>query len=133
ILEQVRALVNAGIPFLGHLGMLTQHVHEEGGYHLKGKTHAEREALLADATALEEAGAFAIVLELVIPSVAQEISQLLSVPTLGIGSGPQCDGQILVTHDLIGGFPWFTPKFVRPRLNAAEQIRAAVGQWKASL
>jgi len=133
ILEQVRAIVKAGIPFLGHLGMLPQSVLDEGGYHIKGRKDAEREALLADARALEEAGAFAIVLELVTPPVAKEISLAISIPTIGIGSGPDCDGQILVTHDLIGTFPWFTPKFVKPRLNAAEQIRAAVGEWKASL
>jgi 3-methyl-2-oxobutanoate hydroxymethyltransferase len=133
ILEQVRAIVKAGIPFLSHLGMLPQSVLEEGGYHVKGRVEAERQALLADARALEEAGAFAIVLELVTPPVAKEISRTISIPTIGIGSGPDCDGQILVTHDLIGAFPWFTPKFVKPRLNSAEQIRAAVSEWKAHL
>jgi 3-methyl-2-oxobutanoate hydroxymethyltransferase len=132
ILEQVRAIVSAGIPFLGHLGMLPQHVLEEGGYHIKGRNDAERDALLADAKALEEAGAFGIVLELVTPPVAKLLSQSISIPTIGIGSGPDCDGQILVTHDLIGTFPWFTPKFVKPRLNAAEQIRAAVAEWRKS-
>jgi 3-methyl-2-oxobutanoate hydroxymethyltransferase len=133
ILAQVRAIVGAGIPFLGHLGMLPQHVLEEGGYHLKGKSSSEREALLADALALQEAGAFAIVLELVIPPVARQISKALSIPTIGIGSGPDCDGQILVTHDLIGAFPWFTPRFVKPRLNTADQMREAVAQWKLSI
>jgi 3-methyl-2-oxobutanoate hydroxymethyltransferase len=89
--------------------------------------------LLADARALEEAGAFGIVLELVTPPVAKEISQSVSIPTIGIGSGPDCDGQILVTHDLIGTFPWFTPKFVKPRLNAGERIRATVTEWRNSL
>jgi len=133
IIEQVKAIIGAGIPFLGHVGMLPQSVLEEGGYHIKGKKDAEREALLADAVALEEAGAFGIVLELVTPPVAREISQSVSIPTIGIGSGPDCDGQILVTHDLIGTFPWFTPKFVKPRLNAGERIRAAVLEWRNSL
>jgi len=133
ILESVRAIVGAGIPFIGHLGMLPQHVLEEGGYHIKGKTDAEREALLADARALAEAGAFAIVLELVTPPVAKAISASVPVPTIGIGSGPDCDGQILVTSDLVGTFPWFTPRFVKPRLNAAEQMREAILSWKASL
>ena len=133
ILEQVRAIVGAGIPFIGHLGMLPQSVLEEGGYHIKGKKDAERDALLADAKALEQAGAFAIVLELVTPPVAKEISQSIAIPTIGIGSGPDCDGQILVTPDLVGGFPWFTPKFVKPRINTGEQIRAAVSEWKNSL
>ena len=133
ILSQVRAVIAAGIPFLGHLGMLPQSVREEGGYHVKGKEESEREALLADARGLAEAGAFAIVLELVAPPVAKEITQTIPVPTIGIGSGPDCDGQILVTTDLLGTFPWFTPKFVKPRLNAADQMRAAIEEWRKSI
>src|SRR5437879_4281082 len=133
ILDQVRAVVASGIPFLGHLGMLPQSVREEGGYHVKGKVESEREALLADAQALADAGAFAMVLELVAPPVAREITEKISVPTIGIGSGPDCDGQILVTTDLLGTFPWFTPKFVKPRLNAADQMRAAIEEWKKSI
>jgi len=133
ILEQVRAIVGAGIPFIGHIGMLPQHVVEEGGYHIKGRKDAEREALLEDAKALAAAGAFAIVLELVTPPVAQAITTSINIPTIGIGSGPDCDGQILVTHDLLGTFPWFTPRFVKPRLNAAVQMRDAVVAWKQDL
>jgi 3-methyl-2-oxobutanoate hydroxymethyltransferase len=133
ILDQVRAAVGAGIPFIGHLGMLPQHVLEEGGYHIKGKREAEREALLADAKALADAGAFALVLELVTPPVARQITESIPIPTIGIGSGPDCDGQILVTPDLIGTFPWFTPKFVKKQLNSAERVRAIVAEWKASL
>jgi 3-methyl-2-oxobutanoate hydroxymethyltransferase len=133
ILPQVRAIVAAGVPFLGHLGMLPQHVLEEGGYHIKGRTEEQRAALLADAEALETAGAFALVLELVLPPVAAEITRARSIPTIGIGSGTECDGQILVTHDLAGAFPWFTPKFVKPRVATAEQLRAAVLEWKQSL
>jgi 3-methyl-2-oxobutanoate hydroxymethyltransferase len=130
ILHQVRALVAGGIPFLGHLGMLPQHVLEEGGYHLKGKKEAEHQALLADADALVEAGAFAIVLELVAAPVSKELSQHIPIPTIGIGAGPDCDGQILVTPDLLGMLPWFTLKHIKPKLNAAEQMRAVVAQWK---
>ena len=133
ILPQVQAIVAAGIPFLGHLGMLPQSVREEGGYHVKGRTDGERTALLADAAALEQAGAFALVLELVTPPVARELTAAVTIPTIGIGSGSDCDGQILVTHDLLGTFPWFTPKFVRPRLQAAEQMRAAVKEWMRML
>ncbi|HKW28263.1 MAG TPA: 3-methyl-2-oxobutanoate hydroxymethyltransferase [Verrucomicrobiae bacterium] len=133
ILEQVRAIVSAGIPFCGHLGMLPQHVIEEGGYHVKGKKEPEHQALLDDAQALAGAGAFAIVLELVTPPVAQELTRALPVPTIGIGSGPDCDGQILVTPDLIGMFPWFTPRFVKPQVNCATEIKAAVAAWKNSL
>ena len=133
ILPQVRAIIAAGIPYCGHIGMLPQHVREEGGYKIKGRTPTEREALLADAQALAEAGAFAIVLEIVTPTVATEITASIPIPTIGIGSGPDCDGQILVTHDLLGTFPWFTPRFVKPKLNAAAQMRAAVQEWKQSL
>src|SRR5438270_964617 len=97
ILPQVQAIISSGIPFLGHLGMLPQHVIEEGGYHVKGKNEPEHQALLADADALVKAGAFAIVLELVTPLVARELTERLPIPTIGIGAGPDCDGQILVT------------------------------------
>src|SRR5271168_114710 len=100
ILPQIKAILSSGIPFCGHLGMLPQHVLEEGGYKIKGKPEAEHLQLVADARALAEAGAFAVVLELVTAPVAREISSLISIPTIGIGSGPDCDGQILVTPDL---------------------------------
>jgi 3-methyl-2-oxobutanoate hydroxymethyltransferase len=130
ILPQVQAILAAGIPFCGHLGMLPQHVLEEGGYHIKGRQDAEHQKLIADARALSDAGAFAIVLELVTPPVAKEISAQISVPAIGIGSGPDCDGQILVTHDLTGSFPWFTPRFVKPKANCAAEIKSAVAAWK---
>ncbi len=133
ILPQVKAIIAAGISFCGHLGMLPQHVLEEGGYHVKGKKDAEHQALLDDAKALADAGAFAIVLELVTPPVAKEISQRIAVPTIGIGSGSDCDGQILVTQDLIGAFPWFTPRFVKPKANTAGGIKAAVSEWQNQL
>jgi 3-methyl-2-oxobutanoate hydroxymethyltransferase len=133
ITEAVAAVVQAGIPFIGHLGMLPQHIHEEGRYRIKGRQEEERAALLADARALAEAGAFAIVLELVAPSAAAEITAQVAVPTIGIGSGPDCDGQILVTHDLVGMFPWFTPKFVQPKLRATEEMKQAVRDWMDSI
>lgn len=134
ILPQVRAIIAAGIPFVGHIGMLPQHVLEEGGkYRIKGRDDAGHAKLLDDAAALAEAGAFAVVLELITPVVAKEITERFPFATIGIGSGPDCDGQILVTPDLIGTYPWFTPKFVKQELNAAEQIRGAVGRWKAAL
>ncbi|MCI0743942.1 MAG: 3-methyl-2-oxobutanoate hydroxymethyltransferase [Verrucomicrobia subdivision 3 bacterium] len=133
IIEQVRAIVDAGIPFIGHLGMLPQHVIEEGGYRIKGKTDAERSNLIFDAVALSDAGAFAVVLELVKREVASEITKQIPVPTIGIGSGPDCDGQILVTHDLVGLFPWFTPRFVNQRANCGNDIKAAISEWKKAL
>ena len=130
ILPQVQAILASGIPFCGHLGMLPQHVIEEGGYRIKGKQPAEHEALLADAKALEQAGVFAIVLELVSAPVARDVTQKISVPTIGIGAGSDCDGQVLVTPDLLGMLPWFSLKHVKPKLNAAEQMRKVVQEWK---
>lgn len=133
ILPQIQAICAARIPFLGHLGMLPQSVQEEGGYHIKGKVDAEKDALMADAQALVHAGAFGIVLELVTPPVTRDLTATIPIPTIGIGSGPDCDGQILVTSDLLGLFPWFTPRFVKPRLNAAEQMRSVISEWRDSL
>lgn len=129
IIDQVRAIIGAGIPFCGHLGMLPQRVLEEGGYHVKGKQQAEQEGLLADAQALAEAGAFAVVLELVSAPAAREITRRIPIPTIGIGAGKDCDGQILVTPDLLGMLPWYDLKHVKPKLNAAEQIQTVVREW----
>lgn len=133
VIQQVRAIIAAEIPFCGHLGMLPQSVLEEGGYRVKGKSEPEHQALLADADALVEAGAFALVLELVTAPVAKELTQRVSVPTIGIGSGKDCDGQVLVTPDLLGMLPWYNLKHVKPKLNAAEQMRAVVAEWKQSV
>ena len=111
--------------------MLPQSVKIEGGYKIKGKTPVEAEKLLDDAQAVQQAGAFAVVLELVKSEVAAQISAALAIPTIGIGSGPDCDGQVLVSHDLIGLFPWFTPKFVKPHGHVAEQIRASASAFIA--
>lgn len=126
---QVRALREAGIEVMGHIGMLPQSVRVEGGYRIKGKTPEQAGQLIEDARALESAGAFAIVLELVRPEVAARISKEIRIPTIGIGSGPDCDGQVLVIHDLIGLFPWFTPKFVSPKADVAAGIRGAVERY----
>ena len=121
----IEAITDAGIPYMAHIGMLPQQVREQGGYRVKGKTQSEAEALIADARAVEKAGAFSVVLEIVVPEIAKQITNGISIPTIGIGSGEQCDGQILVTHDLIGLFPWFTPKFVSPEARVADEIRRA--------
>ena len=113
--------------------MLPQRVVEEGGYHVKGKVEEERKRLLEDADALVQAGAFAIVLELVAGPVAKEVTQRIPIPTIGIGAGSDCDGQILVTPDLLGMLPWFSLRHVKPRLNAAEQMREVVTEWKQNV
>lgn len=110
---------------MAHIGMLPQSVREEGGYKVKGRAPAEAEQLLADARAVEAAGAFSVVLEIVAAETARQITAAIAIPTIGIGSGEHCDGQILVTHDLIGLYPWFTPKFVSPVAQVAEEIRRA--------
>jgi 3-methyl-2-oxobutanoate hydroxymethyltransferase len=122
---QIQAITQAGIPFMAHIGMLPQSVREEGGYRIKGRTQSEAETLLADAHGVEKAGAFSVVLEIVVADVAKQITKAVGIPTIGIGSGKHCDGQILVTHDLIGLFPWFTPKFVSPEARVADEIRSA--------
>jgi 3-methyl-2-oxobutanoate hydroxymethyltransferase len=125
VVPEIRALREAGMAVMGHIGMLPQHVKEEGGYKIKGRSADEKERLLADALAVEEAGAFALVLELVEPELAREITARLAIPTIGIGSGTHCGGQILVTHDLVGAFPWFRPKFAVARADIASAIRGA--------
>jgi 3-methyl-2-oxobutanoate hydroxymethyltransferase len=122
---QIEAITCAGIPFMAHIGMLPQSVREEGGYKVKGRTQSEAEALIADARAVEKAGAFSVVIEIVMAKIAEQIGKAIQIPTIGIGSGEHCDGQILVTHDLIGLFPWFTPKFVSPEARVADEIRKA--------
>ena len=126
----IEAITRAGIPFMAHIGMLPQQVREQGGYKVKGKTQSEAEALIADARAVEKAGAFSVVLEIVVPEIARQITNAITIPTIGIGSGEQCDGQILVTHDLIGLFPWFTPKFVSPEARVADEIRRAARAYR---
>jgi len=129
----VQAIVEAGIPFIGHIGMLPQSVREDGGYKKKGRTAEEAERLIADARALDDAGAVAIVVEGTIPSVAKEITAAVECPTIGIGSGPDCDGQILVTADLIGIYPWFRPPFAKARADVAGEILRAAREFAAAV
>jgi 3-methyl-2-oxobutanoate hydroxymethyltransferase len=109
----IKAIVEAGIPVMGHVGLTPQRIHQFGGYRVQGKEKAQREAIVRDALAVEEAGAFALVLEGIPMSLAQEITERLSIPTIGIGAGVHCDGQVLVVHDMLGLFDRYTPKFVK--------------------
>jgi 3-methyl-2-oxobutanoate hydroxymethyltransferase len=121
----IAALAAAGVPVMAHIGMQPQRVRIEGGYRIKGKTPEQADALLADAAAVEKAGAFGLLLELVVPAVAKEITSRAKIPTIGIGSGPDCSGQVLVLHDVIGLFPWFKPKFATQRADVAAEVRRA--------
>lgn len=132
-LPAMQAILADGIALIGHLGMLPQRVLEEGGYHIKGKSHAEADRLAADAAAIDQAGASAIVLELVHAPLAAAISKNIRCPTIGIGSGKDCDGGILVLHDLIGLFPWFRPKFATPRADVATAIQKAAREYAGNL
>jgi 3-methyl-2-oxobutanoate hydroxymethyltransferase len=125
--DAVRAIVGAGIPVMGHLGLTPQSVHQLGGFRAQGKTALTAKRLVEDALLLEEAGCFSIVLEAVPARLAELISKKLSIPTIGIGAGIGCDGQVLVTHDLLGLFDRFTPKFVKKYANFhAEMNRAFI-------
>lgn len=128
--SQIRAIRAEGIPFMGHIGMLPQHIREEKRYRIKGKVEEERDFLHREAALLDELGAFAVVLELVQPDVARAITAQVSHLTIGIGSGRGCDGQILVTHDLVGAFPWFTPRFVKPKDQVVQRMKDAIQTWQ---
>jgi 3-methyl-2-oxobutanoate hydroxymethyltransferase len=130
VIEQVRALVAAGIPVLGHIGLLPQSILETGGYKIVGRTRQSAERVLRDAKALEQAGVFGIVIECTIATVAEEATKLVTVPTIGIGAGAACDGQILVSNDMLGLFTWFTPKHVKRYANLAEEMRKAFAAYK---
>ncbi|ADU96676.1 3-methyl-2-oxobutanoate hydroxymethyltransferase [Thermovibrio ammonificans] len=122
----IRAITEAGIPVIGHVGLQPQSVNLYGGYRLRGRTKEERVRILEDAKAVEEAGAVAVVLEKIPADLAKEITESLSIPTIGIGAGPFCDGQVLVFHDLVGLFTDFKPKFVKRYAELGREAEEAV-------
>jgi 3-methyl-2-oxobutanoate hydroxymethyltransferase len=124
--ETIRAIVNAGIPVMGHIGLTPQSVHRFGGYKVQGRDKERREAVLRDALAVEAAGAFAVVLEGMPLDLAREITEQLTIPTIGIGAGVDCDGQVLVLHDMLGLFDDFTPKFVKQYADLKTMTSGAV-------
>ncbi len=130
MVDRVRVLTTLGIPVMGHLGMTPQFVHRFGGYKVQGREAPQAETLMADAKALETAGAFALVLEAVPATLAQSITQSVSVPTIGIGAGPHCDGQVLVLYDLLGLFDEFIPKFVKPYAHLKADALQALRRFK---
>ena len=129
VAELTRKITSAGIPVMGHIGLTPQSVHQIGGYKVQGKEDAAAKRLLEDAGILEEAGAFSIVLECVPAGLAEAITKSVSIPTIGIGAGVNCDGQVLVVNDMLGMFERFTPKFVKIYCKMNEQMKAAISQY----
>lgn len=127
--ESIRRIVNAGIPVMGHLGLTPQSIYQFGTYKVRAKEDAEAQKLIADAKLLEELGAFSVVLEKIPASLAQKVTENISIPTIGIGAGPHCDGQVLVYHDMVGMNKGFSPKFLRRYLDLYEEITGAVSQY----
>lgn len=129
IARTVEKLVDSGIPVMGHVGLTPQSFHAFGGFKIQGKTDAAREAILQDALALEDAGVYAVVLEGMPTEVARTISERLKIPTIGIGAGPFCDGQVLVSTDLLGLNPNFQPRFVKNYAHMGEKVKEALHRY----
>ncbi len=132
-LQAIASLTTAGVPVLGHIGLLPQMVHAEGGYRMQGKTPKQAERILREAQALERAGAFGVVLECVVPDVAAQITAELNIPTIGIGCGPGCDGQIIVMHDILGMLPGEAPAFVKRYADVYGIAAEAVERYSADV
>lgn len=129
VVESIQRIVSAGIPVMGHLGLTPQSIYKFGTYNVRAKEDAEAEKLRKDAKMLQEAGCYALVLEKIPASLATEVSKELTIPTIGIGAGSGCDGQVLVMHDMLGINNTFKPRFLRQYLNLQEQINQAVMQY----
>ena len=129
IVESIKRILTAGIPVMGHLGLTPQSIYKFGTYTVRAKEDEEAKKLIDDAKLLEEAGCFAIVLEKIPKDLAKKVSESVSIPTIGIGAGPDTDGQVLVLHDLLGITMDFSPRFLRRYLNLAEDINNAIGQY----
>jgi len=133
VAETTRRIIECGIPVLGHIGLTPQSINQFGGYKIQGKQKEEAVQLLRDAVALEEAGAFAVVLELVPSPLSKIITQKLSIPTIGIGAGPHCDGQVQVLHDMLGLYTDFVPKHTRQYAKLAETISDALTSYASDV
>ena len=129
VLDSIKSIVSAGVPVMGHLGLTPQSIYKFGTYNVRAKEETEANKLRRDALLLQEAGCFAIVLEKIPASLAKEVSESLSVPTIGIGAGKYCDGQVLVMHDMLGINTEFKPRFLRQYLNLYEQVTDAVKNY----
>jgi 3-methyl-2-oxobutanoate hydroxymethyltransferase len=133
MLDTVRALVERGIPVMGHLGLTPQSVHALGGYRVQGRSEPAAARLLQDARGLEDAGAFSLVLELLPTALARQISERVTIPTIGIGAGPACDGQVLVLHDMLGLNETFRPRFLKLYAELAGEVRRAARDFAADV
>ena len=133
VADTISLLVSSGIPVMGHIGLTPQSVNQIGGYKVQGKTPAAAVKLINDAVALEQAGAYAIVLETIPAQLGEVITEKVSIPTIGIGAGPHCDGQVQVFHDLLGLFEEFVPKHAKRYAQLGEVIKVAVGRYVAEV
>lgn len=129
ISKSIKKIINAGIPVMGHLGLTPQSIYQFGTYKVRAKENAEAEKLIADAQLLQDLGCFALVLEKIPSDLAKMVSEKVQIPTIGIGAGPHCDGQILVYHDMVGMNKGFSPKFLRRYLDLYTEITGAVSQY----
>lgn len=129
VVESVKRIVSTGVPVMGHLGLTPQSIYKFGTYTVRAKEEAEATKLMEDALLLQEAGCFAIVLEKIPAALAGKVSSSLNIPTIGIGAGGECDGQVLVMHDMLGINTEFKPRFLRQYLNMAEQVHTAIQQY----
>jgi 3-methyl-2-oxobutanoate hydroxymethyltransferase len=133
VADCVSAISNAGIPVVGHLGLTPQSVHKLGGYSVQGRGEAASQALISDAQAIEKAGAFALVLEMVPAELAKKVTEILSIPTIGIGAGVGCSGQVLVLQDMLGFDDSFNPKFLKKYLNLGSLVREAISAFDSEV
>jgi len=129
IADTIKRIIEVGMPVMGHLGLTPQSIRKFGSYKVQAKTAAAAQKLLEDAYSLQNAGVFAIVLEKIPSELAERVSKEITIPTIGIGAGPHCDGQILVTHDILGLYEKFKPKFVRQYAQLAQEVRRACGEY----
>ena len=127
--NQIKALVNSGIPVMGHIGLLPQSINQQSGYTIQGKTKQDAKSLIKDALSVQSAGAFSVVLEGIPSSLAKQITKNLDIPTIGIGAGPHCDGQIQVFHDIVGLFDAFVPKHAKQYINLSKHITDSLNKY----
>ncbi len=130
VADQIRAMTRSDIPVMAHIGLTPQSIHRMGGYKVQGKTEEAADRLIEEARTVEDAGAFSLLLEAIPMGLAKRITAELSIPTIGIGAGPHCDGQVLVLHDVIGMFERFVPKFVKRYANLKESALNAVREYR---